>query len=125
MEVRAGIGYGVAVGMWAIAVPLLGVTEPAFAAPHRPFTAHLADVQVRPSIGSVDVQRLQDEYVRAQDLQNQYQADEEKYEADLQEGQKRIEALQGEIASEDAAVKAATSDVAIANKHREARDTAQ
>ncbi len=94
---------------------------------HRPVPARHenASAWAAPAIGTVDVQRLQTEYKKANDLQDEYQAEQEKFQAELAEGQKKIEALQSEIASDDAAVAAATSDVKVKTNFTTARDAAK
>ncbi len=94
---------------------------------HRPAPARREKASEcgAPAIGTVDVQRLQTEYKKANDIQDEYQAEQEKFQADLAEGQKKIEALQSDIASDDAAVAAATSDIKVKTRYQTARDAAK
>lgn len=110
---------------WAGAAVLAIVGLCAPSAWARP-SAHKASSPafVGADIGTVDVQRLQTEYQRATDLQNELEADQEKFQADLQEGQQKIQALQDEIASDDAAVAAATGDIKVKQQLKTRDDAA-
>ena len=82
---------------WSV-VALLGTAGPALAA--------------KQVIGFVDVVRIQAEFGDVKRLQSDLEAESQKYDAELREGQKKMAEIDVAIASADAAI-AATSDIAV------------